>query len=271
MVKRFQEIYQVYGIVGVPHVSRYKESTLSINESTQDLLGIRRLRSCQFSQIDVDIREVDWTMSTSEKVDLEEVDSFSRRVHVDMSNRFEPLSGRVESLWAGISLYGYITSLQSFKSPKPKDHNIKSLPQAMASTTILIIVLSLAISTQSILSMDILCEDLDEKSCAFSVSSFEKRCVLESRLRMSGTTAYTCGTSEIVADKIRNLVETDEYIRSCGVDRQALGISSDSLLDRRFTQSLCSRACYNNCPNIVDLYFNLAAGEDHLIEITNIT
>ncbi|GER32630.1 PAR1 protein [Striga asiatica] len=131
----------------------------------------------------------------------------------------------------------------------------------MASTTILIIVLSLAISTQSILSMDILCEDLDEKSCAFSVSSSGKRCVLESRLRMSGTTTYTCGTSEIVADKIRNLLETDECIRSCGVDRQALGISSDSLLDRRFAQSLCSRACYNNCPNIVDLYFNLAAGE----------
>ncbi|CAA0816040.1 PAR1 protein [Striga hermonthica] len=131
----------------------------------------------------------------------------------------------------------------------------------MAPTAILVIALSLAISTQSIIGMDIRCEDLDERSCAFSVSSSGKRCVLESRLRMSGMTAYTCGTSEIVADKIRNLVETDDCVRSCGVDRQALGISSDSLLDRRFAQSLCSRACYNNCPNIVDLYFNLAAGE----------
>ncbi|KAF2315613.1 hypothetical protein GH714_040127 [Hevea brasiliensis] len=29
----------------------------------------------------------------------------------------------------------------------------------------------------------------------------------------------------------------------------------------RFTQQLCSPQCYDSCPNIIDLYFNLAAGE----------
>ncbi|CAA0834369.1 PAR1 protein [Striga hermonthica] len=109
--------------------------------------------------------------------------------------------------------------------------------------------------------MEIRCQDLNENTCAYAVSSSGNRCVLESRLRMSGTTAYTCGTSEIMADKIKNMVETDECISSCGVERHALGISSDSLLDDRFARSLCSEACYSNCPNIVDLYFNLAAGE----------
>ncbi|KAK6155697.1 hypothetical protein DH2020_009945 [Rehmannia glutinosa] len=28
-----------------------------------------------------------------------------------------------------------------------------------------------------------------------------------------------------------------------------------------FCRKLCSKECYGNCPNIVDLYFNLAAGE----------
>ncbi|XP_043715582.1 uncharacterized protein LOC122663976 [Telopea speciosissima] len=56
-------------------------------------------------------------------------------------------------------------------------------------------------------------------------------------------------------------METDQCIEACGLDRISLGISSDSLLDSLFTQKLCSPLCYDNCPNIVDLYFNLAAGE----------
>ncbi|GER57854.1 PAR1 protein, partial [Striga asiatica] len=108
---------------------------------------------------------------------------------------------------------------------------------------------------------NIRCEDLDRDSCAFSVSSTGKRCVLESRLLRSGLEEYNCDTSEIVADKFYNHVETDKCIRACGVDRRALGISSDSLLDRRFVASLCSDECFQKCPNIVDLYSNLAAGE----------
>ncbi|KAK3003377.1 hypothetical protein RJ639_018129 [Escallonia herrerae] len=57
------------------------------------------------------------------------------------------------------------------------------------------------------------------------------------------------------------VIESDECVNACGVDRKAVGISSDSLLEPQFTAKLCSRACYQNCPNIVDLYYNLAMGE----------
>ncbi|KAL3521536.1 hypothetical protein ACH5RR_019685 [Cinchona calisaya] len=105
------------------------------------------------------------------------------------------------------------------------------------------------------------CENLNKDSCAFAVSSIGKRCVLEKHVRRSGEEAYTCRASEIEADQLKDWIETDECIEACGLDRHALGISSDSLLESRFTQMLCSSPCYNSCPNIVDLYFSLAAGE----------
>ena len=92
-------------------------------------------------------------------------------------------------------------------------------------------------------------------------SSSGKRCVLEKHVKRSGEEAYTCRTSEIEADKIQDLIETDQCIKGCGLDRKTLGISSDSLLEPRFTEKLCSTQCYGSCPNIIDLYFNLAAGE----------
>lgn len=76
--------------------------------------------------------------------------------------------------------------------------------------------------------------------------------------------AYKCTTSEIEADKLKNLVESNHCIEACGLDRDTLGISSDSLLESRFTQKLCSPQCYQRCPNVVDLYFNLAAGEGNM-------
>ncbi|XP_044506508.1 uncharacterized protein LOC123226096 [Mangifera indica] len=108
---------------------------------------------------------------------------------------------------------------------------------------------------------EIICENLDQDTCAYAVSSLGNRCVLEKRVKRSGEEAYTCAASEIKADKSKNHVETDQCISDCGLDRKGLGISSDSLLEAKFTQKLCSAQCYDNCPNIVDLYFNLAAGE----------
>ncbi|KAL2334713.1 hypothetical protein Fmac_015926 [Flemingia macrophylla] len=105
------------------------------------------------------------------------------------------------------------------------------------------------------------CEYLSEDTCAFAVSYDGKRCVLEKRVKRSGEEAYTCKTSEIEAEKQKNHIESEECIKACGLDRKSFGISSDSLLETRFTQNLCSPQCYQNCPNIVDLYFNLAAGE----------
>lgn len=105
------------------------------------------------------------------------------------------------------------------------------------------------------------CENLDEERCSYAVSSTGKRCVLEKQVKRGGQEAYTCRTSEIEADKVRDHVESEECIKACGLDRKSLGISSDSLLDSRFTKQLCSPHCYHSCPNVVDLYFNLAAGE----------
>ncbi|XP_043694107.1 uncharacterized protein LOC122644783 isoform X2 [Telopea speciosissima] len=105
------------------------------------------------------------------------------------------------------------------------------------------------------------CEKLEKDKCAFAVSSAGKRCVLEKSVRRSGEEVYSCRTSEIEAENVKDLIETDQCIEACGLDRNSLGISSDSLLESRFTHKLCSSCCYHNCPNIVDLFFNLAAGE----------
>lgn len=68
-------------------------------------------------------------------------------------------------------------------------------------------------------------------------------------------------TSDIIAENINELMETDECMNACGVERLTVGISTDNLAQRGFTKKLCAPRCYNNCRNIIDLYFNLAAGE----------
>ncbi|MFS7958593.1 hypothetical protein Hanom_Chr07g00680521 [Helianthus anomalus] len=108
---------------------------------------------------------------------------------------------------------------------------------------------------------NIVCENLNKDSCAFAVSSSGKRCVLEKNVRRSGKEVFICTTSQIDTDQVTNWIESDRCIKACGLDRNVLGISSDSLLDSNFMQKLCSTQCYTGCPNIVDLYFNLAVGE----------
>ncbi|KAG7533930.1 PAR1 [Arabidopsis thaliana x Arabidopsis arenosa] len=128
-------------------------------------------------------------------------------------------------------------------------------------TVFVAFMLLLAINSQTTLGHDVKCENLDENTCAFAVSSTGKRCVLEKSMRRSGIEVYTCRSSEIEADKVTNIIESDECIKACGLDRKSLGISSDALLESQFTQKLCSVKCLNQCPNVVDLFFNLAAGE----------
>ncbi|KAJ6672077.1 PAR1 PROTEIN [Salix viminalis] len=96
-----------------------------------------------------------------------------------------------------------------------------------------VMAIALVICVQGTLG-EIACEHLDQDTCAYAISSAGKRCVLE---------------------------KTDECIKACGLDRKSLGISTDSLLESSFAQQLCSPQCYDSCPNVVDLYFNLAAAE----------
>ncbi|PKU73752.1 uncharacterized protein LOC110099813 [Dendrobium catenatum] len=109
----------------------------------------------------------------------------------------------------------------------------------------------------------IICEQLDRSTCAFAVSSNGFRCLLEKHVRGVGLgeEVYTCRTSSLKATVMAGWVETDACIATCSLERETVGISSDLLLDRRFLGRLCSPECFLNCPNIVDLYFSIAAGE----------
>ncbi|KAI3447741.1 hypothetical protein Pfo_004406 [Paulownia fortunei] len=108
---------------------------------------------------------------------------------------------------------------------------------------------------------EVVCENLAENLCSFAIASSGKRCVLENYKNEQGNLDYTCKTSEVVVERLAGHIETDQCVVACGVDRRFVGISSDAFLTPEFTSSLCSPTCYQNCPNIVDLYFNLAAGE----------
>ncbi|VVB05613.1 unnamed protein product [Arabis nemorensis] len=105
---------------------------------------------------------------------------------------------------------------------------------------------------------DIICENLPTNMCAFSISASGKRCLLETA-NVAGE--YTCRTSTVEVEGIVNHVESDECVAACGVDRKTVGISSDTMMEAGFAAKLCSPACLDYCPNILDLYFNLAAGE----------
>ncbi|EYU41813.1 hypothetical protein ABFS83_10G024200 [Erythranthe nasuta] len=132
------------------------------------------------------------------------------------------------------------------------------MASSMKSSLILFFASSLFV--QGILA-ELICEDLPANRCSFAIASSGKRCVLENFSDERGTLDYTCKTSEVVVERLSGYIETDECVNACGVDRGFVGISSDAFLTADFTPRLCSPACYQNCPNIVDLYFNLAAGE----------
>lgn len=124
----------------------------------------------------------------------------------------------------------------------------------------LALLVSLAVVVQSALGGGLVCEQLPPDVCAFAVSSGRRRCVLEN----TPEGAQRCQTSAVAVRALSGWVETDECVRACGVDRAALGlpaVASAAAEDRRFVRALCSPACYGGCPNIVDLYATLAAGE----------
>ncbi|KAI3885386.1 hypothetical protein MKW92_027358 [Papaver armeniacum] len=125
----------------------------------------------------------------------------------------------------------------------------------------LVLFLALTFSYQVCLG-EVICENLPKNQCAFAISKDGKRCLIENYVAKDGKTEYQCRTSEVVVEGITDWIETDECVNACGADRNAVGISSDSLMESQFVSKLCSPYCYQNCPNFVDLYFNLAAGEN---------
>ncbi|RLM99687.1 hypothetical protein C2845_PM06G19930 [Panicum miliaceum] len=125
------------------------------------------------------------------------------------------------------------------------------------------ILVVLAGAVQSARGGRLACGELPPDACAFAVSSGGMRCVLE----RTPEGAHRCQTSAVRG--ARGLaagagwVETDACVRACGADRAALGfpVASAAAEDRRALRALCSPACQHGCPNVVDLYATLAAGE----------
>jgi hypothetical protein len=105
------------------------------------------------------------------------------------------------------------------------------------------------------------CEELPPDVCAFAVSSGGWRCVLE----RTPEGAHRCQTSAVGGARglAAGWVETDACVRACGVDRAALGlpVASAAAEDRRSLRALCSPACRDGCPNVVDLYATLTVAE----------
>ncbi|CAN6350896.1 unnamed protein product [Urochloa humidicola] len=139
----------------------------------------------------------------------------------------------------------------------------------MASTlAILVVALAVAVQFAHGAAARLSCEELPPGACAFAVSSAGLRCVLE----RTPEGAHRCQTSAVAAGAAaRGLmpaaaggwVETDACVRACGADRAALGlpVASAAAEERRAIRALCSPACRDGCPNVVDLYATVAAAE----------
>ncbi|KAL9371603.1 hypothetical protein Peur_036743 [Populus x canadensis] len=108
---------------------------------------------------------------------------------------------------------------------------------------------------------ELVCEQLPVDLCSYSIATSGKRCLLENYATKDGGVKYQCKTSEVAVDKLNEWIEIDECITACGLSRNTVGISSDSLLQPQFLTKLCSKSCSQACPNIVDLYSNLALAE----------
>lgn len=106
-----------------------------------------------------------------------------------------------------------------------------------------------------------MCEELPIGMCSYAISSAGNRCSLETYATSFGSTEFQCKTSQVMVENIREHIESDECIKACGLDRNSVGISSDTLVDPRFASKICSSPCSDNCPNILHLYHNLALAE----------
>jgi len=137
----------------------------------------------------------------------------------------------------------------------------KRINAAHLFSCILALLIMLAIAAHGVHSALLTCEELPTEVCAFSVSSTGNRCVLEKTQKMDGTLQFQCQSSAVMAEKLVEWIESEECINACGLERMAVGMSTDCLLESKSSRKLCSSQCRNNCPNIVDLYVNLAAGE----------
>merc|ERR1711915_37658 len=158
-------------------------------------------------------------------------------------------------------IIGVLSMLLHPQNQHKNQQSRKHIPAMAAFSSKLPLVLFLSSLFLHAAFAELVCEDLPKDVCAFSIASSGKRCLLETSVAGDGSVEYQCRTSEVLVQRMAEYIETDQCVHACGVDRNMVGISSDALLEPQFTAKLCSPACYQECPNVIDLYFNLAAGE----------
>ncbi|KAJ6904994.1 hypothetical protein NC652_022896 [Populus alba x Populus x berolinensis] len=108
---------------------------------------------------------------------------------------------------------------------------------------------------------ELVCEQLPVDLCSYSIATSGKRCLLENYATKEGGVKYLCKTSEVVVDKLKKWIHIKFSKNGCGLNINTVDISSDSLLRPQFLTKLCSKSCSQACPNIVDIYSNLAIAE----------
>ncbi|XP_011032294.1 PREDICTED: uncharacterized protein LOC105131157 [Populus euphratica] len=94
---------------------------------------------------------------------------------------------------------------------------------------------------------ELVCEQLPVDLCSYSIATSGKRCLLENYATKDGGVKYQCKTSEVVVGILNEWIEIDECITACGLSRNTVGISSDSLLQPQFLTKLCSQSCSQAC------------------------
>ncbi|KAI5054818.1 hypothetical protein GOP47_0029963 [Adiantum capillus-veneris] len=128
--------------------------------------------------------------------------------------------------------------------------------QVVAGVAILLLGLALPCSLAHIV-----CEELGIYECAFAVASSGARCILETNISLENGVQFECKTSSVIVTPFADWIETAECLLLCGLDRLTIGISTDFVGDLGLQEMICSSMCQRNCPNIVDIFSNLAIGE----------
>ncbi|MCO5581579.1 hypothetical protein L7F22_035467 [Adiantum nelumboides] len=125
----------------------------------------------------------------------------------------------------------------------------------------LVVILLLGLALPCCSHAQVVCEELGIYECAFAVASTGARCILETKISLEVCIQFECTTSSVLASPFANWIETAECLLFCGLERLTIGISTDFIGDLGLQKMICSSMCQKNCPNIVDVFSNLAIGE----------
>jgi len=106
----------------------------------------------------------------------------------------------------------------------------------------------------------VICEDLPQDKCVFTISSSSKSCVLGSYQRSNACAEYKCRSLEEVGGRSDSRSRRDRRMRQGGCFLRPWYRRICFL--RLSSKTNCARQSASRiAPSIIDLYYNLAAGE----------